>query len=146
MSIQKDIDVNVPAKEVWPYFTEPEKIMQWCFSFKKFEYTTGQHGGTGAPIYIEEQAGGPLMKMNFEITVWKEDEKISLRMVSGQMLKSYIQSWSVAAIPSGSRITIMEDVEFGMGIFGKLLGIIQAKASLKSFDKMLAKLKILVEA
>ena len=85
MRIQKSIEANVPANKVWPFFVEPEKIMQWCITFKKFEYTSDQHSGVGTPIYIEEQAGGPLMKMKFEISEWKENETVALRMVSGPL-------------------------------------------------------------
>ena len=146
MSLTKDIQVKVPAKEVWPYFTEAEKIMQWCITFKKFEYTSDQHYGVGAPIYIEEQAGGPLMKMKFEISDWKENEAVALRMVSGPMMKSYEQFWSLETTPSGSRISFREDIEFSLGIIGKLLNSIEARTSVGTIDKMLVKLKSLVEA
>jgi uncharacterized protein YndB with AHSA1/START domain len=66
--IQKSIEANVPANKVWPLFVEPEKIMQWCIASKKFEYTSNQHSGVRTPIYVEEQASGQLMKMNFEVT------------------------------------------------------------------------------
>ncbi len=42
MRVQKSIEANVPANKVWPFFVEPEKIMQWCITFKKFEYTSDQ--------------------------------------------------------------------------------------------------------
>ena len=72
MRVEKAIEVNVPTNSVWPYFVEPERILQWCITFKRFEYTSDQRSGVGAPIYIEEQAGGPLMKMRFEITEWRK--------------------------------------------------------------------------
>jgi uncharacterized protein YndB with AHSA1/START domain len=146
MRVQKAIEVNVPTNRVWPFFVEPEKIMQWCITFKKFEYTSNQHSGVGTPIYIEEQAGGPLMKMRFEISEWKENEAVGLKMVSGPMMKSYEQLWKIEATPSGSRVNFMEEIEFSMGIIGKLLNSIEAKASVGTIDKMLAKLKSLVEA
>ena len=146
MRIQKAIEVNVPADRVWPYFVDPEKIMQWCITFKKFEYTSDQHGGVGTPVYIEEQAGGPLMKMRFEITEWKENEMVILRMVSGPMMKSNEQSWKLETTPPGSRINFREDIEFSLGIIGKLLDSIEARASVGTIDKMLVKLKSLVEA
>jgi uncharacterized protein YndB with AHSA1/START domain len=146
MRVQKSIETNVPANKVWPFFVEPEKIMQWCITFKKFEYTSDQHSGVGTPLYIEEQAGGPLMKMRFEIAEWKENEMVTLRMVSGPMMKSYEQFWKIEATPSGSRISIGEDIEFSLGILGKLLDSIEARASEGTIDKMLEKLKNSVEA
>jgi uncharacterized protein YndB with AHSA1/START domain len=146
MRVQKAIEVNVPANKVWPYFVEPEKIMQWCITFKKFEYSGDQHIGVGTPVYIEEQAGGPLMKMKFEISEWKENETVALRMVSGPMMKSYEQFWKLEPTPSGSRINFMEDIEFSLGVIGKLLDSIEARASVGTIDKMQVKLKSLVEA
>ena len=146
MKVYKSIEANVPANKVWPFFVEPEKVMQWCITFKRFEYTSDQHSGVGTPLYIEEQAGGPLMKMRFEITEWKENEMVTLRMVSGPMMKSYEQFWSLETTPSGSRISFREDIEFSLGVIGKLLDSIEARASVGTIDKMLVKLKSLVEA
>jgi uncharacterized protein YndB with AHSA1/START domain len=146
MRVRKAIEVNVPANKVWPFFVEPEKIMQWCITFRKFEYTSDQHSGVGTPLYIEEQAGGPLMKMKFEISEWKENEMVTLRMVSGPIMKSYEQFWKLEPTPSGSRINFMEAIEFSLGVIGKLLDSIEARASVGTIDKMLVKLKSLVEA
>jgi uncharacterized protein YndB with AHSA1/START domain len=146
MRIQKVIEVNVPTSRIWPYFVEPERIMQWCITFKRFEYTSDQRSGVGTPIYIEEQASGQLMKMNFETAEWKENEKVGLRMISGGSLKSYEQSWSLETTSSGSKVTFMEDIELPYGVIGKLLGLILGGMSASTVDKMLAKLKSLVEA
>jgi len=146
MRIQKVIEVNVPTSRIWPYFVEPERIMQWCITFKRFEYTSNQRSGVGTPIYIEEQASGQLMKMNFEVTEWKENEKVGLRMISGGSLKSYEQSWSLGTTSSGSMVTFMEDIELPYGVIGKLLGLFLGGMSASTVDKMLSKLKSLVEA
>jgi uncharacterized protein YndB with AHSA1/START domain len=146
MRVQKAIEVTVPANRVWPYFVEPEMVLQWCITFKKFEYTSNQRSGVGTPIYIEEQASGQLMKMNFEVTEWKENEKVALRMISGGSLKSYEQSWSLEPTTLGSKVTFMEDIELPYGVIGKLLGLILEGMSNSTADKMLAKLKSLVEA
>ena len=146
MRVQKAIEVTVPANRVWPYFVEPEMVLQWCITFKKFEYTSNQRSGVGTPIYIEEQASGQLMKMNFEVTEWKENEKVALRMISGGSLKSYEQSWSLEPTTLGSKVTFMEDIELPYGVIGKLLSLILEGMSNSTADKMLAKLKSLVEA
>jgi uncharacterized protein YndB with AHSA1/START domain len=146
MKVQKSIETSVPANKVWPFFVEPEKILQWCITFKKFEYTGDQHSGVGTPLYIEEQAGGPLMKMKFEISEWKENEAIALRMLSGPMMKSYEQFWKIETTQSGSRFNFMEDIQFSLGVVGKLLDSIEAKSSAGTIDKMLVKLKSLLEA
>ena len=145
MRVQKSIDIAAPTSKIWPFFVEPEKILQWCITFKKFEYTSAQHGGLEAPIYIEEQAGGPLMKMHFKITECIENEKLSLKMVSGTGVKSYEQSWVIMTTQTGSRFTFMEDITLPYGVFGKLLGLILEGMSASTVDKMLIKLKGLTE-
>jgi uncharacterized protein YndB with AHSA1/START domain len=146
MKVQKAIEINSPPERVWPFLVEPEKVLQWCITFRRFEYTSDQRAGVGTPLYIEEQAGGPLMKMHFEITEWNENKKLSLRMISGSGVKSYEQSWSIGAIPSGSRFTFMEEIELPFGVIGRLLGRIGQRMSAATVDKMLVKLKALAEA
>jgi len=60
-------------------------------TFRKFEYAGRRRTGVGTPLYIEEQAGGRLAKMKFEVIEWKKDEKLALRMVSGANYGSYHQ-------------------------------------------------------
>ncbi|MBN1538484.1 MAG: SRPBCC family protein [Anaerolineales bacterium] len=143
--VQKSIDIVASPQRIWPFLVEPEKIMQWCFTFTKFEYTGDQREGVGTPIYIEEKASGPLMMMYFKIAEWKENEKIGLRMVSGASLKTYEQSWSLEPTSSGSRFTFMEIVELPWGVIGKLIGVFLEGGSAATVDKMLVKLKGLVE-
>jgi uncharacterized protein YndB with AHSA1/START domain len=109
MKVQKAIEINVSPERVWPFFIEPEKVLQWCITFRKFEYTSSQRSGVGTPLYIEERAGGGLTRMKFEITEWKENERLSLRMISGGNYRSYIQQFMLEPTSSGSRIR-REDV------------------------------------
>jgi uncharacterized protein YndB with AHSA1/START domain len=145
MKVQKSINIAATPDKVWPFFVEPEKVLQWCITFRKYEYTSIQYSGVDTPIYIEEQAGGPLMKMYFKITDCKENERLSLQMISGTGVKAYKQSWSLEPIPSGSRFTFMEEVTLPFGILGKLLGNIMEGSSVATVDKMLTKLKTLSE-
>jgi uncharacterized protein YndB with AHSA1/START domain len=146
MRVQKAIEINTPPEIIWPFFVEPEKILQWCITFKRFEYTGNQRSGLGTPLYIEEQAGGGLTKMQFEVAEWKENEKIALRMVSGASYVSYDQLWSLVVIPLGSRFTFMEEIIFPRGVIGKLIGLIAQRMSAATIVKMLTKLKALAEA
>jgi uncharacterized protein YndB with AHSA1/START domain len=146
MRIQKAIDITAPPERIWPFFVEPEKVLQWYSTFKRFDYTSNQHSGVGTPIYIEEQAVGPMMKLHFECTEWKENEKLALQMVSGSGVKSYKQVWSLERIPSGSRFTFMEEIELPFGIIGKLMGLIGQRMSEATVSKIQLKLKSLVEA
>lgn len=146
MKGKKTIEISAPPEKIWPFFVEPEKVLQWYSTFRKFEYTGDQRSGEGTMIYIEEQAGGLLMKLNFRVTEWKENEKLALRMVSGTGVKAYEQAWLLEATPSGSRFTFMEEIELLMGIIGKLIGLFVGRSSAATVDKIQSRLKSLVEA
>jgi uncharacterized protein YndB with AHSA1/START domain len=146
MKAQKTIEIMVSPEKIWPFLVEPEKVLQWCITYKKFEYTTAARSGVGAPLYIEEQAGGGLTKMQFEITEWVENERLGLQMVSGASYKSYVQHLTLAPISTGSRFTFMEEIVLPYGVIGKLIGLIAERMSVATLDKMLVKLKALAEA
>ena len=145
MKVSKSIDIMESAVKIWPYFVEPERILQWYSTFKKFEYCSDQRSGLGTRIYVEEQAAGPLMKIYFEIVEWIENEKLVLRMVSGSGVKAYQQSWLLEPTPSGTRFTFKEEVELPFGIIGKLVGSIGQRMSEATVNKMQLKLKALAE-
>ena len=146
MRIEKSIEIAAPPERIWPFLIDPEKILQWSITFKKYQYTGEQRRGVGTPLYIEEKATGPLMKMNFEITEWVENERIRLKMISGAPLKSYEQLWTLAATTSGSEFTFLEEIVFPLGIVGKLIGLVGQASSEKFVTEMQSKLKSLAEA
>ena len=146
MKVQKAIEIAAPPQKVWPFFVEPEKVLQWCITFRRFEYTGEQRSGAGTPLYIEEEAGGRLSKMQFEVTEWVENEKLALRMVSGGSYRSYHMEFSLERTPSGSRATFMETVELPYGVIGRLVGVAGERISAAMVGKMEAKLKALAEA
>ena len=145
MKILRAIEINSPPEEVWSYFTEPEKVLQWYSTFRKFEYLTDKRSGVGTAYYIEEKAAGPLMKMNFKATEWDEGRKIALQMTTGSGVKSYRQAWHLDPTHSGTRFTFMEEIELPFGILGKLIGPIAQIMSTTTVRKMQLKLKDLVE-
>ena len=146
MRVRKSVEIASPPERVWPFFVEPEKVLQWCMTFKRFEYSGSQRSGAGTPIYIEEEVGGRLSRMQFEATEWKENEKLVLRMVSGGSYRSYCQEYLLERTPSGSRVTFIEAIELPYGVIGKLLGLVGEKMSAATVVKMEARLKALAEA
>ncbi len=146
MKVQKSIEIAAPPDKIWPFLIEPEKILKWCITFLKLEYTGEQRSGVGTTFYLEEKAGGPLMKLNFRITEWVENERVAFSMTSGTFVKGYEQSWTVEATPSGSRFTFMEEVKLPYGIIGKIMGLFGQRGSEATVGKMLPKLKSLAEA
>ena len=37
MIVEKSIQIEAPSQAIWPFLTEPDKIMMWFDTFKKFE-------------------------------------------------------------------------------------------------------------
>jgi uncharacterized protein YndB with AHSA1/START domain len=146
MKVQRSIEIAAPPEKIWPFLVEPEKILKWCVTFQRFEYTSEQRSGAGTPFYLEEKAAGPLMKLNFSVTEWVENERLAFRMTSGNFLKGYEQTWTVEATPSGSRFTFMERIEMPYGVIGKLIGLFARRSSEATVGEMLVKLKSLAEA
>jgi uncharacterized protein YndB with AHSA1/START domain len=146
MKVQKSIEIAAPPHKIWPFLIEPEKIQKWCITFLKFKYTGEQRSGVGTTFYLEEKAGGPLMKLNSKITEWVENRRVAFSMISGNFVEGYEQSWTVEATPSGSRFTFMEEIKFPYGIIGKIMGLFAKRGSEATGGKMLPKLKGFAEA
>jgi len=148
MRVQRSIEIAAPPEKIWPFLIDPEKILKWCITFRKFEYPGEQRSGVGTLLYIEEKVDGPmpLMKLNFTMMEWAENKKITFSMTSGNFAKGYEQSWTVETIPDGSRFTFAENFKLPFGVIGKLIGLIGQRGSEATVGKMLPILKSLVEA
>ena len=145
MKVEKSIDIAATPEKIWPFLSEPEKILDWYIPLRKFEYTGEQRNKVGAPFYYEEKTTGGTIKLNCEVTELIENEMFAFRMTSGNMLKSYEEVWTVKATPSGSQLIFLENGELGLGIIGKIIGPMAQRSSAATIDKMLARLKSLAE-
>jgi uncharacterized protein YndB with AHSA1/START domain len=142
MKVQRSIEIKATPEKIWPWLTEPEKIMKWFTLLKKFEYTGDKRGGAGTTFYYEEKSGGQLMKMNYKVTEWVENRKIAFGVTSGS-LKKDDQVWGIEPTPAGSRFTMFEDLE--MGILGKLAAPFIKMMVGKDMEKILGNLKKMAE-
>ena len=123
-------------------------MLKWIITFRKFEYTGEQHSGVGTPFYVEEKAGPtPLMKINFKVTEWVENERLAYSMISGSGVKRYEISETIEATTAGSKFTFMENVELPWGIVGKILESVGRRTAEGHIQECLAnKLKSMAEA
>ena len=146
MKVKRSIVIAATPEHIWPFFVDPERVLQWSITFREFQFVGDQKSGVGTRLYIEEKASGPLMKMNFEITEWVENERVRLKMISGAPLKSYEQLWTLARTGSGTEFTFFEEIVFPLGIIGQLIGSVGQGSSNRFVAEMQSKLKSLVEA
>ena len=146
MRVQRSIEIAAPPEKIWHFVVEPDKILKWFYLLQKFEYTSEQRSGVGTPFYYEEKSAGRLMKLNYRVTEWVENERLAFSMTSGP-LKKNDQIWSIESTPSGSRFTLTEDIEMPWGIIGKIMEALFVSSIVgKHIDEMLANLKSLAEA
>jgi uncharacterized protein YndB with AHSA1/START domain len=146
MKVQGAIDIAAPPQKIWPFLIEPDKILKWCITYQKFEYTGEKRPGAGATFYLEEKAGGPLMKLNFAVTEYVDNQRLACKMTSGNFLKGYEQQMTLETIPSGSRFTFAEEIKMPYGPIGSLIGLLGKSSSQAHLKEMMAKLKSLSEA
>jgi len=146
MRAEKSIEIKAPPERIWPFFIEPDKIMRWFTLLRKFEYTGDKRSGVGTTFYYEEKSGPRLMKLNFKVTEWVENERLAFIMTSGP-LKKDDEVWSIKATPSGSIVALIMNVEMPWGIIGKIMDtLFVGRIVGKHEEEMLANLKTLVEA
>jgi len=146
MHVRQSVEIATPPERIWPLLVEPDNVLKWYPTLRRFEYEDAGQRGPGARVYAEEKASGMLMKLHFVITDWVEDRMVSLHMVSGTGVKGYDQSWRVEPVSTGSRFTFEEHVELPYGVLGTLLGRVGQRSSEGHVREMLAKLKVLAEA
>jgi hypothetical protein len=84
------------------------------------------------------------MTLECVVTEWKEPERFSFEMTSGPTVKSYGETWTIEATPSGSEFTFTEHMVFANPIL-RSLGPLIGRMSGATIVKMLAELKRLAE-
>lgn len=145
MRVERSIEIGASPEKVWPYLSEPEKILQWYAPLQQFEYTSEQKGGVGAPFRFVEKTAAGTAKLDCVVTEWVENELLAFRMISGNMMKAYAERWDVVATGSGCRFTFTEEGELGLGVLGRLFQPLAERGSGSVVEGMLARLKSLVE-
>ena len=148
MIIENFIHINESKEKIWPYMTDPQKILQWCITFNKFEYTSEQREGIGTTFYVEEKAAGPMpvSKLDFKLTEWIQNEVISFSKISEGGPPKYIQEWKIATENSGSKFTFKEEIIMPFGFVGRIIESFAKGISESSVEKMLFQLKNYVES
>jgi uncharacterized protein YndB with AHSA1/START domain len=146
MKVERSIETAASPQRVWPLLIEPQEIVKWFTLLKSFEYTSDRPRGVGTTFHYEEKSGGRLMKLDYRVTDWVENERLAFSVVSGPLRKDD-QVWSIAATPGGSKVSLWEDVALPGGGFGEaLLAPVVGRMIGGHLAEMLENLKGLAEA
>ncbi|MFH1331427.1 MAG: SRPBCC family protein [Actinomycetota bacterium] len=146
MRVSRSIETAASPQRVWPLLVQPEGILKWFTLLESFKYTSEPPHGPGATFHYEERSGGRLMKLDYRVTAWVENERLAFTLVSGPLRKDG-QVWEIEALPMGSRVTLEEDIELSGGVFGRmLLALGVGKMIGRHLQEMLVNLKALAEA
>lgn len=146
MKISRSIDMAASPQRVWPLLVQPEAILKWFTLLERFDYTSEPPHGPGATFHYEERSGSRLMKCDYRVTDWLENQRFAFTLVSGPLAKDD-QVWRIEALASGSRVTLEEDVEMSGGVFGRMLMTLFVGRMIGGhLQEMLVNLKALAEA
>ena len=143
--IHKEIIINAGPAKIWPFLSEPEKILKWCFTLKSFEYTSSQKGGKNSTFRYIDKGSVHTFEVNCVITEWIENKVISFKMISGTHFKSYEGTWFIKYGQGRSTFCFEEKTKPPYGIIGKLVGILSEKRASTVVEDMLERLKSNVE-
>lgn len=146
MRVDKSIEISAAPEKIWPFLVDPAKIVMWFDTFKRCEYAGEKRSGVGTTYYVEEKVPGPLRKINFEVIIWDENERLTLKMTSGKNVNTYEIRWNLKSAQSGTTFHFVEDIGMPFGIIGKILGAIGQRTADEMVESMLVKLKNISEA
>ena len=146
MKIRRSIVILAKADKIWPLLVDPAKILQWCTPIRTIRHTSEQRSGEGTRFYFEEEAGGRLLKLDLVVTEWSVNRSVAFRMTAGNFVKRYEQRYTIEPTPSGSLITIIEEVGLPYGVLGQVAGLFRRSVSEALLERMLLMLKGLAEA
>ena len=145
MKVYRHIEIESTPEKVWPFLTDPHKIMKWCFTLEGFAYTSKNHEGIGATFKYKEKGQTRKIAIDCIVTEWIKNQKISFKMTEGKGLRNYNESWIINEIPSGIRFSFLQKSELPYGIIGKLMVPISRRRAEATVDNMLIRLKNAVE-
>jgi uncharacterized protein YndB with AHSA1/START domain len=145
MKIHRSIEIQAAPERIWPFLVEPEKIVQWCFTLRSFEYTSKETRGVGATFRYEERGRFRDIGITCAFTEWIEYRQLSFEMTEGNGFKSYIETWLIEPTPNGSRFTFFNQSELPFGLIGRVIEPLSRRRAEGTVDEMLNRLKRLVE-
>ena len=146
-TFEKSIQIAAAPEEVWTCLTHPNWIQKWWTALREYHYTSEQHSGVGMTFAVEEKIGmGPLLKIRFEVTKWKEPEHIMFKMVSGSGAKSYEVAWTLEPVEGGTSFNYLERLTLSDGFMDRLWGRLGRRSGMGHIDGYLDNLKALAES
>lgn len=143
MHVTGTVPIAASPEKVWPYLTEPAKVMEWFTNVKRFDWEGDP--GINTPFYWEEEANGKVYKLHFETTAWEPNRDFTFTMTSGDFFKSYRGRWTLTPTAEGCEFGFEDLIEFPWGPLGMVIGVFAARSSRKTGAVIMADLKRLAE-
>jgi uncharacterized protein YndB with AHSA1/START domain len=142
MRINEVVDIEAPPERVWPYLTEPDKIMGWFATAQLFRWTS-EPGGVGSTFRWVEETAGRNASVVAETTEWQPPNVFGFRMTEGDF-DAYEARWTVEPTDTGCRVATDAQIKLSFGS-GMLFSPLFAHNLRKRTSASLQNLKHLAE-
>lgn len=146
-TFEKSIQIAAPPEEVWTCLIDPTWIQKWWTALREYHYASERKTGLGMTFVVEEKIGmGPLLKIMFEVTKWKQPAHIVFKMVSGTGAESYEISWTLEPAEGGTLFNYVENLTLSNGFMDKVWSRLGRRSGMGHIEGYLRNLKALAES
>lgn len=146
-TFEKSIQIAATPEVVWTCVIHPNWIQKWWTALREYHYASELQSGVGMTFVIEEKIGmGPLLKIMFEVTKWKQPAQIVFKMVSGTGAESYEISWTLEPVEGGTLFSYVEHLTLSNGFMDKVWSKLGRRSGAGHIEEYLHNLKTLAES
>ena len=142
--IVNSIEINAPPEKIFSIISEFERAPEWQPEFKKIWYTSKEKKKIGATLHANAEVGGFKPDIDFTITEWSENKRITWKTMMGNASGS----GSITLEPIGPVTKYTVAIEYAMpySVLGKLVDRLRIrKAMEKSYETAIKNQKVLAE-
>jgi carbon monoxide dehydrogenase subunit G len=147
LRIEKSIEIKAPPEKVWEMLAL-DRLPEWMdvAEMKSSKYTSEvskpiDKYKVGVSAHVVEKR----WEYDLEITESIKNEKMTTHTKGGKHGMGYTSTTNLKPIQEGTKLTVALDIEPGYGILGKALHPLIRGTEEKVFEKVLEKLKSILE-